>query len=370
MNVTEVHQDQANIYSQGNASGNGSMDSLDLLSPYDTTINIFTILILIITMISLGCTMEISKIKGHFIKPKGVGIALVSQFGIMPLTAFCLAKIFQMDNMKAVTLLICGSCPGGSLSNVFSLAIQGDMNLSIVLTTCSTFAAMAMMPLLLFIFCRGFPGLENAIPYTSIITTLVLTLVPCAIGIAINHYKSKWAVMVKTVGLSILFICTILILILSGTAIKDVLWLSLTADNVITAALMPLIGYVLGYVLSFICGLDAQCRRTISMETGCQNIQLCFAILKVAFPLEVIGPMFFFPLIYMVFQCIEAFLLILCLRCYQTFAAPAEDKRYSSVDIKHEAVNPPSRPYQKGLSAGEGQEEELNRAHREDRALQ
>ncbi|XP_053290690.1 hepatic sodium/bile acid cotransporter [Pleuronectes platessa] len=339
MNVTEVHQDHANIYSPGNVSGNGSRPSLDLLSPHDTIINIFTILILLITMISLGCTMEISKIKGHFIKPKGVGIALVSQFGIMPLTAFCLAKIFQMDNMKAVTLLICGSCPGGSLSNIFSLAFKGDMNLSIVLTTCSTFAALGMMPLLLFIFCRGFPGLENAIPYTGIISTLVLTLVPCTIGIAINHYKPKLAVMVKKVGLSILFICTILIIILSGTAIKDVLWLSLTADNVMVAALMPLIGYVLGYVLSLIFGLDAQCRRTISMETGCQNIQLCFAILKVAFPLEVLGPMFFFPLIYMVFQCIEAFLLILCLRCYQTFAAPAEDTRYSSVAIKHEAVN-------------------------------
>ena len=65
------------------------------------------------------------------------------------------------------------------------------------------------------------------------------------------------------------------------------------------------------------------------METGCQNIQLCFAILKVAFPLEVIGPMFFFPLIYMAFQCIEAGFLILCLRCYQKFAAPAEGKYHS-----------------------------------------
>ena len=62
----------------------------------------------------------------------------------------------------------------------------------------------------------------------------------------------------QQVGLTILVLCTILVVILSGTAIKDVLWLSLTADNAITAALMPLIGYVLGYVLSLNCGLDAQ----------------------------------------------------------------------------------------------------------------
>lgn len=61
-----------------------------------------------------------------------------------------------------------------------------------------------------------------------------------------------------------------------------------------------------------------RCSRTISMETGCQNIQLCVVILKVAFPPEVIGPMFLFPLIYITAQCSEAVLLALCYRCYQT----------------------------------------------------
>ncbi|XP_019940407.1 hepatic sodium/bile acid cotransporter [Paralichthys olivaceus] len=340
MNVTEVEQEKANIYSQGNATGNGSVDAMSILFPYEKTLNIVSLLILIITMISLGCTMEISRIKNHFLSPKGVIIATVSQFGIMPLTAFCLAKILQMDNMKAVALLICGCCPGGTLSNILTLAIKGDMNLSIVLTTCSSFTAMALMPLLLFIYCRGFPGLEKAIPYVTIITTLLLTLVPCGIGIAIKHYKPKSAVVVKKVGLIILTIF-IIIPILSCAAIKDVLWLALTADTLTAAALMPLIGYVLGYVLSLVCGLNAQCRRTISMETGCQNIQLCFAILKVAFSLKTLGPSFFFPLLYMAFQCIEAFLLTLCLRCYLRFKAPAEDTSYNSVDTKHEAVNQP-----------------------------
>ncbi|XP_035467005.1 sodium/bile acid cotransporter-like [Scophthalmus maximus] len=341
MNATEVQTGIAHIYSRVNASRNGSMVYLDDLSANNTVIDIFTMGILIITMISLGCTMEISKIKDHVLRPRGVAIALVSQFGIMPLTAFCLAKILQMDPIKAGTLLICGCSPGGSLSNIFSLAIKGDMSLSIVLTTSSSFAAMGLMPLLLYIYCQGFPGLEKAVPYAGITLTLVFTLVPCAMGIAINHYKPNYSVVVKKVGLGILIVSSILLVIMSCAAIKDLIWTAFTPENLVAAALMPLIGFILGFVLSLICGLSAKCSRTISMETGCQNIQLCFAILKVAFPLEVIGPMFFFPLIYMSFQCIEAFLLTLCFRCYQTFKEPAEDTRYASVEIKHEEVKQP-----------------------------
>lgn len=70
------------------------------------------------------------------------------------------------------------------------------------MTTCSSIAALGLMPLLLYIFCQGFTGLENAVPYVSIITALVLTLVPCAIGIAINHYKPNYSPVVKKVRLT------------------------------------------------------------------------------------------------------------------------------------------------------------------------
>lgn len=128
MNTTDV-LGTFHISSEGNISRNGSTFVLKISPTLNKTIDIFTITILFITMISLGCTMELSKIKAHLLKPKGVAIALLAQFGIMPLTAFSLAKLLQMDAVKAVTVLICGCCPGGTLSNIFSLAFKGDMNL-------------------------------------------------------------------------------------------------------------------------------------------------------------------------------------------------------------------------------------------------
>nr|XP_020449376.1 sodium/bile acid cotransporter-like [Monopterus albus] len=320
MNITEVYNIMVNPYNQGNVSGNGSMGFLRN-STLNRAINIFSIIILFIAMISLGCTMEISRIKAHLFKPKGVFIALLAQFGIMPLSSFCLAKMLQLSPIKALTVLICGCCPGGSLSNIFSLAIKGDMNLSITMTTCSSIAALGLMPLLLFLLCKGFPSVANAVPYPGILTGLTLTLIPCTIGITVNHYKPHYSPFITKAGLIILIISSIIVLILSGIAIKDEIWMVFTADIVTTAALMPLTGFMMGYAMSIICRLSPQCCRTISMETGCQNVQLCNTVLKVAFPPQVIGPMFVFPFIYMIMQCAEALLLILCFRCYQKFKA-------------------------------------------------
>lgn len=127
INLTEVHG--GSLFNEANASDNVTLATLNIQGPINKTVNILTVLNLFITMISLGCTMEIFKIKAYLFKPKGVAIALLSQFCIMPITAFSLAKILQMEPIKAVTVLICGCCPGGTLSNIFSLVVKGDMNL-------------------------------------------------------------------------------------------------------------------------------------------------------------------------------------------------------------------------------------------------
>jgi sodium/bile acid cotransporter 1 len=92
-------------------------------------LSVILVIMLLTVMLSLGCTMEFSKIKAHFWKPKGLAIAMVAQYGIMPLTAFVVGKVFQLNNIEALAILICGCSPGGNLSNLFSLAVKGDMNL-------------------------------------------------------------------------------------------------------------------------------------------------------------------------------------------------------------------------------------------------
>lgn len=270
-----------------------------------------------VLMVSVGCTMEVTKIKAHIVKPKGVAIALVAQYGIMPLTAFLLAKAFQLSEITAVVVLICGCCPGGILSNVLSLAIKGDMNLSLVMTTCSTVAALGMMPLLLLLYCQGFNNLQEAVPYKDIGLSLLSILVPCGIGILINHYRPRYSKTITKAGLAVSAVCITAVAVLTTIEAGDNVLAVVAPSMLAISCLMPLIGFALGYLISCLFRLTrAEC-RTVSMETGCQNGQVAMTLIKVAFPADVVGPLFLFPVLYVSFQVFEAVLLVLLFRANQ-----------------------------------------------------
>ncbi|XP_057208357.1 hepatic sodium/bile acid cotransporter [Triplophysa rosa] len=303
-------------------------------------ISLSLIVVTFIAMMSLGCTMEVSKIKKYLIKPKGVAIAAVAQYGIMPLTAFCLAKLLQLGPLESITVLICGCCPGGNLSNFFALALQGDINLSIVMTTCSTVMGLGLMPLMIYLYCQGFSNLERAVPYTSIIISMILILVPCGVGILINYHFPKYSKIITKVGISVMLILFVVIGVVAGVIDGNRVFRVTAPPLLATAALMPMIGYICGYILSTLFKMNASCRRTIAIETGCQNIQLCTTILKVAFPAEVIGQLYLFPVVYIVFQVVEALFLVVLFRCHQMLRpSDQETEMYKAVKGAAEETN-------------------------------
>ncbi|XP_032398545.1 sodium/bile acid cotransporter [Etheostoma spectabile] len=296
-----------------------------LVSPVmEKIINVLMVVLLFITMVSLGCTMEVSKIKAHIVKPKGVAIAALAQYGVMPLTAFCLAKAFQLTEMMAVVVLICGCCPGGALSNILALALQGDMNLSMVMTSCSTVLALGMMPLLFYLYCQGL-DLQNSVPYVEILVSLVMILIPCSVGILINYYKPQYAKTITKVGITFMTVGFVGITIAVCLDMEDSILTVLSPPLMAIGALMPVIGYSFGYIISWLFRLNQSERRTVAMETGCQNIQLCSTLLKLAFPPALIGPLFMFPMVYVFFQLTEAGLLIVLFRCHQRFTLRKKD---------------------------------------------
>lgn len=84
---------------------------------------------LCVTMLGLGCAVELGQLGPQLRRPVGLLLALLGQFVAMPLLAFLLALIFALDEVAAVAVLLCGCCPGGNLSNLMSVLVDGDMNL-------------------------------------------------------------------------------------------------------------------------------------------------------------------------------------------------------------------------------------------------
>ncbi|XP_054131462.1 hepatic sodium/bile acid cotransporter [Melozone crissalis] len=323
MNKTKGAFDSPELWSPGCMQSSTSLTSL--APPFafgqqamDTALNVILIVVLLVIMVSLGCTMEIAKITTHLRRPKGVAIAILAQYSIMPLTAFILGKLFQLGTPESLAILICGCCPGGNLSNIFSLALRGDMNLSVVMTACSMVLAIGLMPLLLYLYSGGLSegDLEGKVPYKGIITSLVLMLIPCATGIILNEKKPQYTGFITKAGMVMLLLSSAAIIALSVANMGSCIMVVLSPPLLGTSALMPLTGFLLGYAVSAAFKLDGRCRRTVCMETGCQNVQLGLAILKVAFAPEIIGPLYFFPLLYLLFQLGEGFLLILAFRIH------------------------------------------------------
>lgn len=98
-------------------------------SPLNHFLSVFVGVALCVTMLGLGCTVEVSQIGEHLRRPIGALLALICQFVLMPLVAFLLALIFSLNEVAAIAVLLCGCCPGGNLSNIMSLLVNGDMNL-------------------------------------------------------------------------------------------------------------------------------------------------------------------------------------------------------------------------------------------------
>ena len=114
-----------------------------------------------------------------------------------------------------------------------------------------------------------------------------------------------------------LLVTLILLFILTGAMLGPELLSTIRPSVYVVAVLMPMCGYAAGYGLATLFGLPPNCRRSVSMETGCQNVQLCTAILKLAFPPHLMGGMYMFPLLYALFQAAEAGIFILGYKMYR-----------------------------------------------------
>ncbi|KAM8889080.1 sodium/bile acid cotransporter 4 [Synchiropus picturatus] len=288
-------------------------------SPLSHGINVFVGLVLCFTMLGLGCTVDVSQLGEHIRRPIGLLLALVCQFVIMPLVAFLLALAFSLDDVAAMAVLLCGCCPGGNLSNIMSLLVHGEMNLSIIMTISSTLLALVLMPVCLWIYSRAWINtpVVNLMPFGAIILTLCSTLIPIGLGVMLRYRYTRVADVVLKASLWSLLITLVLLFILTAAMLGPELLSTIPPSVYMVAILMPLCGYAAGYGLAVLFNLPPNSRRSVSLETGCQNVQLCTAILKLAFPPQLVGGMYMFPLLYALFQAAEAGIFILAYRFYR-----------------------------------------------------
>ena len=143
-----------------------------------------------IVMFGMGMTLKLADFKVVFTKPKAVIVGILAQFVIMPVLAFLLTMVFQLPPELAVGVILVGSCPGGTSSNVMTYLAKGDVALSVGMTACTTIMAPIVTPLLVLLFAGQTVDVNVVDMFLSIVQVV---LVPIALGFLINYFFEKAA---------------------------------------------------------------------------------------------------------------------------------------------------------------------------------
>ena len=240
-----------------------------------------------VIMFGMGLTLNPKDFKIVFSRPKDVIVGCLAQFTIMPLLAWGMARVFQLDEALALGVVLVGCCPGGTASNVITYLAKGDLALSVGMTGVSTLLAPLLTPLLTWALAGKSVDVDVAGMLLSILWVVIL---PVVVGLIVKGLWPKFTE--KTTdylpAFSSVSIALIVAIIIAANASK------LLAGGliiVVVVMLHNLCGLSLGYLIGRLLGLTEPKKRAISIEVGMQNSGLASSLATLhfaAYPLATI----------------------------------------------------------------------------------
>ncbi len=220
-----------------------------------------------IVMFAMGMTLSMDDFRRVLKSPRVIGLGLILQYGLMPLIAFVIAIVLNLSTALMAGLILVGTCPGGTASNVICYLGRGDVALSITLTAISTLLAVFLTPVLTWLYI----GQEVSVPIVKMmLTVLNIIILPVAMGIIVNRYFGQHLTQAKVLlpVISVIAIVFIISIIVALNAHQ----ISQLAIPVIVAVLLHNgLGLVGGYTIAKYLGYDEKICRTLAIEVGMQN---------------------------------------------------------------------------------------------------
>jgi BASS family bile acid:Na+ symporter len=230
-------------------------------------------------MFGMGLALNLHDFQVVFSRPKDIIIGCLAQFTVMPLLAWGLTKVFQLDEALALGVILVGCCPGGTASNLITYLSKGDLALSVGVTGVSTLLAPLMTPWLTWLLAGERVHVDVMSMFLSIVWVVIL---PIVVGFTVKRLCPEFTR--KAVdylpAFSSLAIASIVAIIISANAGK----LLLGGVTIIAVVMLHnLTGLGLGYMLSLLLKLPLAKRKAIAIEVGMQNSGLASSLAAVHF---------------------------------------------------------------------------------------
>lgn len=234
-------------------------------------------LALALIMFSLGITLTRADFARIFKAPKAIATGLFVQLFLVPLLAFGLAKIFNLDPELSVGIMLLAASPGGVTANLFSHLAGGDVALNITLTAVNSVIAAITVPLLVWLSMSTFLAQDQFIglQFSKMVEVFVIVLLPVFLDMAINsRHPSLRARIEKPFNIfSILFLVFIVIAAIN----KEQEMLSESFAQIGFMTLLFNVGSLsLGYFAARALKLSQAQSIGIGLEIGIHNVTLAF----------------------------------------------------------------------------------------------
>ena len=237
-------------------------------------------LLLSMVLFTMGTTLKVEDFTNVFKKPKEISVGVAAQYIAMPLIALALAKIFSLNEALTVGLILVGTVPGGTASDVITFLSKGDVALSVSLTAVSTVISPIITPVITLIL------IGNQIhfnPVDMFLSIIEIVIIPIMIGLMLNYKFPDFCERLKDYlpALSAIVIC----LIVAGVIGANKQAILTSSSIIILVILMQyFLAMMLGFGVGYLAGMDRKQIVTVAIELAFQNSGLSTGLAKAHFP--------------------------------------------------------------------------------------
>ena len=227
-----------------------------------------------IIMLGMGMTLHWQDFSHVLRHPRDLGLGLVVQFGCMPLLAFALCHVFALPPELAMGMILVGTAPGGTASNVLTFIARGDVAFSVAMTAAATLVSLLLTPPLTWLLGGVWVPVDMGGLFWSIVK---IVLVPVLLGLLLHHFQR--GLVDRLMPFLPLASALVITLVIAGI-------IAVNAQNILSAGPAIFAAVIAHNFLGLAVGWFAACRlrfapprrRALAIEIGTQNSGLATAL--------------------------------------------------------------------------------------------
>ncbi|AIT61610.1 bile acid:sodium symporter family protein [Corynebacterium doosanense] len=225
---------------------------------------------LMVIMFAMGLTLTLPDFQDVARRPWPVLLGVILQFTIMPLGAVFVARVLGLNEALAVGLLMLGSVPGGTSSNVITFLARGDVALSVTMTSVSTVLSPIVTPMLMLALAGAQTDVNAGAMAWSLLQTVLLPVIG---GLLIRTFFDRGVEKVSAIlpAVSILGIGGV---VFPAVAVNNAALTAVGPVVFVAVILHNVLGYALGYGVGRLLRQPERSNRTIAVEVGTQSAGL------------------------------------------------------------------------------------------------